>query len=338
MSLSIYKQRLLDYFERIYKGDAQRKFTRLFARWIFATPLNPSTLFPMYSIVCKDDLDYAVQIPERLGFHVSIESIIQECESIFQQCVTWEPLSAVKIEDNGFFSYSQHKLFLNRCTDETIFSILQSFYAIVGNKSIHFAIPPRIIELIPQSVELFGSPFNTTAQRYCSPLDIERLYCNSSGTFEFFLTHQIQDNDVLFANPPFVECIMNRLSDLLVTALQTICNITIYVILPAWDDEFQDSHGFQNKQRAFQAHIKLKSTVYCKCELLLSRDEFAFYNYFTNQYCRVGNCVMLVLSNAIHWHYQTASIVQTWLHLSGKHREEASSYWKNKEREMNHFS
>ena len=141
--------------------------------------------------------------------------------------------------------------------------------------------------------ELFGSPLNTRADRYCSPFDGEKSKFDSKGTFFKF---ELGDG-VFVANPPFDNELMLSMAKRLVEQLDKNRNKDIFIIitLPVWDPETQKQLKVRNYNTPFPAFDMLLNCKYLRDRDVLPRD-FGYYNYYKDSYSPVTPSHLLLLS------------------------------------------
>lgn len=163
--------------------------------------------------------------------------------------------------------------------------ILLMRYEIPGTKNNHLSIPPSLFDREDNIVELFGSPLNTFCDRYCSPFNTDKCFGSLGSFFEYKFT----SDSVYIANPPFVEDIMIDMSHILIRALNGIDNITVYTILPAWDQKVSN--------QKYVALELLKESEYVLSHDILDKSTYPFFDYFEDKFIPVSDVHLIVLSN-----------------------------------------
>lgn len=174
-------------------------------------------------------------------------------------------------------------------------------YKFLGGLNNHLSIPPIIYKYLNITTELFGSPFNVITTEYCSPFpDVEHLF-GSSGSF---MNYHLKDNQIYAINPPYDVHVIKLLADKLNSDLHHLQNVTIYITIPLWKDDFP-------------AYNILKSNIYLKDECELKRELFPFYHYFKNRFIQISNTYLLVLSTSSNY-FTCDQIKKKWLLISQK--------------------
>jgi len=172
-------------------------------------------------------------------------------------------------------------------------------YKFLGGLNNHLSIPPIIYKNLHIDVELFGSPLNVITSQYCSPFpDIEHLF-GSSGSFMDF---KFIDNQTYAINPPYDVQVVKLLADKLNIELVNLKNITIYITIPLWKDDFP-------------AYNIIKSNVFLKDECELKRELYPFFHYFKNRLIQISDTYLMILSTGTNFEtcYQ---VKQRWLNIS----------------------
>ena len=318
-----YKNKLVAYLQSIYSyPNANRKFTNLFIRWFFAS-INSidqasGTYFPTVSIVPLVDIEYKIK---NGSFKLSKEAIMTRLNTIHMKHKQNAATKNTIHQHNNItyalpLSQSQLQRF-NRLTADNVqhrqrvLYELRSIYGIIGGFGNHLGVPPIFnVAQDVQLIELYGSPFNTYSDSYCSPFDIEKQYCKSLGTsFAYLdsLTTMMSDDasKLIVVNPPFDETIFVSITTKLLEILPNCYeDITVVVVLPAWDTLVQQQHNLRDYQTPCLAYRMLKNNAFFKKEIYLPRDNFKYYNYYSGNKMVATNSVMLVLSTSLSDNYK----------------------------------
>nr|QBK92298.1 MAG: phosphorylated CTD interacting factor 1 WW domain protein [Pithovirus LCPAC304] len=305
-ALEKYKKGLFSYLTRylctfleIRSKDAYRIVRKSFGSWYFDGIRNGKIVdfLPITDIVRERDLKYLFKKLDktyepykpfhfvfRIHTHRGYRPTIKKYLSEKDQKVTFETEDykyTISILQYGRLRdlYRGPPGYLNECI-----MIMQLRYGFIGTKNNHLSVPPSLIR--PTTIELFGSPLNTCCDRYCSPFSIDKRF----GSMGSFFDYTFQSGTYL-ANPPFIEDVMTEMSQKLVTALDTVTNVTIYVILPMWDEEAV-ARGL-----TYDAWNLLKDSDYLKDHHILGQFAYPFYDYYDNKYIPVSDVHLILLSN-----------------------------------------
>ena len=162
----------------------------------------------------------------------------------------------------------------------------------------HSSVPPRLLQLLNIDTELFGTPLNTSLDRFCSPfIDIEAAF----GSLGSFATFKMTEGKYVF-NPPYDTRLMNKACKHLIQQI-SIVKAPIYVlcILPCWDSAGQKALGLKTWGETELFEADTLPTILCsgfvKSHDVFSKAALPYYNYFTNQYIPISPTNMIVLSN-----------------------------------------
>jgi hypothetical protein len=108
--------------------------------------------------------------------------------------------------------------------------------------NMHAAVPSHIYRSVARcaggeenALELFASPINSTFQKYFSAFPEVDSPFGSLGTFTGMNTVVPAGTTAIFANPPYVEEVMNTVARFLVEHKARRPEIPIFAILPKWD-------------------------------------------------------------------------------------------------------
>lgn len=191
--------------------------------------------------------------------------------------------------------------------DEYVFMLLLQYKGCGGHNN-HCSVPPDVIRFTKAKTELFGSPFNTCLEQYCSPFyDIEKEFGSLGSFFDFEL-----ETGTYIMNPPYDEELMESASKRILRMLDGPKEITIIVVYPLWDMKSQLKHrGVAHVDKEFVAYELLKKSKYLRSCMVLSHDIHKFFDYFAGLYSSVADAHLMVISNTT---YQTTA-------------QEISSYW-----------
>lgn len=296
MKLGLYREALLRYFQDNYlSANADRtrtKFKALFARWVFATPRDEETLWPVRSIVALVDLEFAALAP-RPGFKKKVQTILSDCEAIFVSLDQLTP-ATTETKENTFFSELQslqmRTLAQLHGTSKEIDTTMQkmaNFYRVVGGVSNHFGVPRNVVMALGfEVIELFGTPFNTSSLRFCSPLFCEKEIFGSLGTAEAFLRDTLSSNHVLLVNPPFDATLMNETCELLTERLANVSDVIGVLILPAWTETALLS-GLAN----------LHASGCVRHKQFFPKQMYPFFDYFKSSFVCATNTVQILFAS-----------------------------------------
>jgi hypothetical protein len=312
--LERYKKGLLTYLTRYlnqYTGisykDTSKILRKCFGRWYFEGIRNGKIVdfMPKEDIVIEEDIQYIFKKSEtpyvpykpfNFNFKLSPNRYKQR-------------FSAYSVKEEEFITYKYENYHYKISTiqygrlrdlyegppgylDEHI-TILLIKYGYIGSKNNHLSVPPALID--SDTIELFGSPLNTCSHRYCSALESDKIFRSLGSFFDFeFVPGKY------FANPPFVYGIMEKMVEKILSALDSIQGITIYIVIPVWDSEI------------YFARDKIKASKYLLDDRTLEQFDFPFYDYFQNSYIPVTDTYLSVLSNETNCKLNLNPKVEEW--------------------------
>jgi hypothetical protein len=181
----------------------------------------------------------------------------------------------------------------------------------LGSQMEHLSIPPPLLDALNVSVELFGTPLNTTLPRFCSPFpDVERFF----GSLGNFLQYTWEADHRYTFNPPYDEQLMETAAERLVQMMKNTPNILVLSLLPVWDPKTQREMGFQEFNTPFRAYDILMESGFIIQQQVLPKDEYPYYNYFTDSYVPASNTHILVMSNTgiIPDEWRLEAVLELW--------------------------
>ena len=172
-------------------------------------------------------------------------------------------------------------------------------YHHLGSLMEHLSIPPTIIKRLKIDIELFGTPMNTSAPSFCSPFpDIEK-YFNSQGNF---MDYTLTENNKYTFNPPYDNSLMTITTKKLLSMLDNLSkyDTKVYVLctLPVWDPETQKVLKLPIYGEKFEALDLLLDSPYVYDKAVLRKEEYPYFNYFTEKYVPASHTHILLLSTS----------------------------------------
>ena len=172
--------------------------------------------------------------------------------------------------------------------------VLISRYEACGSTNNHSSVPSGVVKFCEASVELFGSPFNTCCEQYCSPfVDVEVFFGSLGSFFDFEM-----GTGVYVMNPPYDEDIMSEAVKRAISALKTSAEITIIVVLPVWDPKTQKKRKSQSMStREFKALEMIQASNFVKSQTLLGFKSHKFFDYYSNSLICITDAHLIVMSN-----------------------------------------
>lgn len=286
----------------------------IFCRWNFNAIYNDefdiNLFLPTGMFVMMVDLSYYLR---RFNINL-IDSLIEfpmdKFNKIRQNAINnidkKEQLNTIKCSEVQ--EHRLHNVYKGNTYDTDRVNLLSRYYYLGGlNNSL--SIPPRILAMF-KSHELFGTPFNTCSDTYCSPFDDERCFGSSGSFFKFT---EYNDESVYFANPPFDDFFCNNMSDKLIEELDKRL-FSLIVIIPVWDNTQQEKYNLKNFGLPFDCYNKLVQSKYFIQEEFLHKNSYPFFNYFYNKYVYISNIHMINLGR----HIDLKKIKQIWQTLKNE--------------------
>ncbi len=306
--LEKYKKGLFSYLSKylvtyteISSKDALRIIRKSFGRWYFdgITAGKIVDFIPKEDIVCIQDLKYIFKKVEKeyvpykpfvFYFYEQKSYSSYEEPEIVRHNVPESNKISFEVDK---YNYSISNIQYGRLRDlyvgppgylDDSIIMLLIYYGFIGSKNNHLSVPPPIIG--GKITELFGSPLNTCAFQYCSPLKVDKRF-SSLGSFFDYQFH----SGVYLANPPFVADVMSVMAEKLLQGLKEVENITIYVVIPVWDNEAL------LRGVSYKAWDILKESPFMVDHRLLDQFSYPFYDYYNDQYIPVSDTHFILLSN-----------------------------------------
>lgn len=192
------------------------------------------------------------------------------------------------------------------------------------------------IGLIPDFIELFGSPLNTQ-ERYCSPFKFEQEFFGSLGSF---FDYELIPNQKYTFNPPYSLEFMNNAAEILIKKIDNLlikfpdAKFSIACIIPIWDKEslMEIGEQVQNYQNNFPAYDTLINSKYFVKSYKIPKDKHKFYSWYDNKWINYASTHLLLLSNVKDSgdpiFIDLNKYHEKWLLLSQKEIIEPTEVWK----------
>jgi len=177
---------------------------------------------------------------------------------------------------------------------EVDFIHLLLLYTWLGAITQHLSAPPKFMDNYGFTHELFGTPLNTWLN-FCSPFYYIDKQFGSSGSF---FDYELKSNNVYSGGPPYDNDLMTKMAKKYLHDLQnpSINNVVIFITLPLWDSKSQKQLGLKDYNMNFEALDILLENPYLYGHAALKRNEFKFYNYFTDEYHGIAPVHFIVLA------------------------------------------
>jgi hypothetical protein len=154
-------------------------------------------------------------------------------------------------------------------------------YSSISSVNNHLSIPPVLLSKLKINVELFGTPFNTTLNKFCSPFyTLEKNFGSQGNFFDF----RISSNTNYTYNPPYVDELMFEAGKLLKQQLEKIENYYIVGVLPAWEKDFR---GFDI----------LRTIPTFKDFVKLDAKEYTYYDYYSNSLIPASDTFLFIITD-----------------------------------------
>jgi hypothetical protein len=278
----------------------------LFCRWNFISLVNGSfdhdTFLPTGDFVIMNDLEYYLQ---RFGIQMRdsfVEFPIQEFHHILQQAITHTlpPPRPIRLSDTQ--RQRLHSIYTGLDVDADAQRLIAR-YQYLGGLNNSLSVPPRILKQFT-SHELFGTPLNTHTS-FCSPFADERVFGSSGSFFSF---DAFEEDTVYFANPPFDDAFCSLVATRLLEQL-SIRPFHLIVIIPVWDSDQQKKHGLKDFGLPFDCYNRLVQSEYFIEDIFLPKDEYPFFNYFSQRDVYISNVHLINLGKKV----DTQKIRQAWV-------------------------
>lgn len=262
-----------------------------FSRWYINCPRN--NFVPLENIVVASDLEFANR-QKTADFQTDI--ILAKSDELYKQYLIFtqnESSRFIGKRPMAITTFQKNRLLKLYCGSETDLTYdieqLLTLYDILGINNLQLSIPP-----IYNGIELFGSPLNTHNDTYCSPFTIEKKF-GSLGCFWEYSPHK---EGIYLCNPPFDEQFIEKMSIKLVQDLKkTQHDIIVIVTIPMWDSTSQKTVGIHDYGMNFIGLEKLKESDFIREHVLLNKNCFKYWNYYTNEKISVCWTHLLILSN-----------------------------------------
>ena len=149
------------------------------------------------------------------------------------------------------------------------------------------------------NLELFGSSFNKTMNNFCGLFyDIEKYFGCVGNFFDVDLK-----KGFYVCNPPFESYLFKVAYDKILKSLNETKDLTIFNVLPAWDDDYFDiirekcEYKVTKDYDTYKIYKKILKSKYVIFHRLYCRKEFPFFDYFNGRYINATHCHIIILSN-----------------------------------------
>jgi len=188
-------------------------------------------------------------------------------------------------------------------------AILLFRYQVLGGHNQHYAMPPFLLIELEIDVELFGTPLNTSVN-YCSPYpEIESKF----GSLGNFFDYKFQNGLRYTWNPPYINALMERALDHLLSGLADLDEYYVVCVIPIWDPETQTKFGLKNYKIPFPTYYKLKQVASSVAHGL--KSDHQYYNYFRDEFFPISHTHIVVLNRGMTGH-TAQEIHDLWKSLS----------------------
>ena len=151
------------------------------------------------------------------------------------------------------------------------------------------------------SVELFGSAFNVTLDKYFGLFyDIEKPFGCYGNFFNCTLI-----SGLYVANPPFETNIMNRLFNILLESLDNNSELTFYLTIPVWDTKDRIKLNMRCKSKLITNYKTdlntqlLHNSKYNIHDNLLCKEDYQYLDYINTRMVNYAATNIIVLSNKL---------------------------------------
>tara|TARA_R110001599_G_scaffold2762_4_gene15064 strand:- start:15354 stop:16598 length:1245 start_codon:yes stop_codon:yes gene_type:complete len=196
----------------------------------------------------------------------------------------------------------ERNLFHNRIT------IMISRYYACGGLRNHFSVPPEVIDYTGAQTELFGSPFNTHLDQFCSPFHDVEFYFGSMGSFFDFE----MKTGTYILNPPYDEELIEDAMVKVISALETNQEITVICVIPMWDIESQEIYkGGAHSERDFECIKRMTNSSFCQSNTILSYTTHKFYDYYETKNIYISDVHLIIMTNT-RYHLSATEISNRW--------------------------
>jgi hypothetical protein len=259
---------------------------KAFARWFFNAN-SDGEIVGMYPVTEASLNKYSLSENERYPFRFTRELL----DSIpLPTDITLENVKAKVNKRTGFSDRTLRRDYQDRYSiTEAMLYMYAYRYVALNTPTMSLAVMPDLIKQWRIDIELFGSLFNTI-NPYASAFPDEP---KSLGNF-FELS--FETGKTYLANPPYDEEMMEQMANKLLTELNAIENITIYVVLPVWDQAGRAKLGL-SPGNEFSAYQMLADSPYLKVSEI--RSNLSFYDYFRRQAIMPTPVRLMILSNRV---------------------------------------
>jgi hypothetical protein len=321
-----YKQEFIN----LEENNIRSKFlSESFARWyIKCKKIGLDEIFPANNIIMENrsDLEYA---NKNKYMRFDIESFIVKsnalykkyhdlCANILNQplqhhygfgkrLMAFPILTSTQIITPSQ-EYRLRQLYVGHINDfHRHCDILLNLYNLIDmENATHFSIPP-----IFSGVELFGSCINTHNNEYCSLFKLEKNFFSSLGSFWDYQFHR---DSVYLCNPPFDLGLIEKMAYKLIGEIRsTLHNVIIVITIPVWNSDSRKQIGIKDFNTKFCGYDILINNEFFREKQLLDKNEYQYWNYFTETLVPVAYTHLIILSNIPTKKYKTKFDINTLL-------------------------
>jgi hypothetical protein len=148
-------------------------------------------------------------------------------------------------------------------------------------------------------LELFASPINRTMPEFCSAYpSIDKYYIGNKGNF---FHYKFESGKRYVANPPYIEHIMNDMSDRIIDQMNDTNNVKINIYMPIWDSSIDNkiisSSSLSKISRKYIAYETLANSKYIISINRYMMSDYQYIDRLSGKKVSVTNVYHIILSN-----------------------------------------
>jgi hypothetical protein len=264
--LNIYKNKIIN---STTDNKIKRYLEKAISRWYFNVDKND--LLPKKNIVNFDEIENDIDNDSEK------KKIFNESKNAYQELINYFPFPDIKYTsyDASLITKRQldrlNKLYKGNNRNSDIFKLI-NLYNFIGMNSIHLSTPP-----IFEGIEMFGSPFNTSNDEYCSPFEIEKRFSSLGSAWDY----KFHKDGIYLCNPPYDNLLIEKLAHKLNKDLdETKFKVAILVVIPVWDSKTQKELGIKDYGLDFPGYEIMIKSKYFKKDIILDQYKYKFWDYY----------------------------------------------------------
>ena len=207
-----------------------------------------------------------------------------------------------KVPKKLYYKVKKQHLDPNKDFDTLLFCLIIRYKAIYNYNTMSLGVPINVYDVLYKkynvSLELFGSAFNNHMPNYGGLFyDLEKDFGCRGNVMNIEL-----EKGFYVCNPPYEIYLIKLTYEKLLRKLDTTKELTIFNVLPAWNEMFSKDIKKHCKQELkhfdiYNIYNTIFSSKYLLYHRLYCKDQFPFYHYLEDKIFPATHCHIFILSN-----------------------------------------